>query len=208
MRTGHPRAEVVAHDDLRAAPEGLEGMDVGGHPVQQLLGAHRLGVEKARGAERGDEQLGIEELLAAPLVVDRDPASGEVDEELLAGLVLLAHDAVDVAAPAPVVLAELAVGVRIGKGLLVLEPEQHQRDVRPPELEVDLLPVRRRAHRRRCRSCREQQRLEAVVVEVLGQRPAKPGRLCAPEMVGDGRERHLQRRGALADAQALAETEA
>jgi hypothetical protein len=127
-------------------------MAVGGHPVQKLLGTDRLGIEVAGRPEDGHEQLSFEGHHTETLVVDGDPPSGEVDEQLLARLVLLAHDHVEMKPPAPVVLAELAVGVAVGEGLLVLEPQQHQGDVGTPELPVDVRPVRGgTGGRRRCR---------------------------------------------------------
>jgi len=119
------------------------------------------------------------------------PRPGEVHEELLARLVLLAHDDIDVPAPTSVELAELAVGVAVGEGLFVLEPQQHERDVGTPELEVHLAPVRHGTRVRRWGLRGEQAGLEGVVVQVLGQRPGEPRRLGPPDVVGHGGERDL-----------------
>jgi hypothetical protein len=126
--------------------------------------------------EDGHEQLGREGHLTAALVVDRDLGAREVHEQLLARLVRLTHDDVEVPAPAPVEQGELAVGVAVGEGLFVLVPQKHEGDVGTAQLEVDLLPVglRARTHRRGGRA--EQESLEAVIVEILGQRPAETGR--------------------------------
>lgn len=208
VRAGHPRAQVVAHHDGRASPRGLEGVHVGAHPVEQLLGTNRLGVEEAARPEHGHEQLGLEGRLAGLVVIDRDAMPREVDEELLACLVVLAHDDVDATPPPPVELAELAVGVAVGEDLLVLDPQQHQGDVGAPELDVDPGPVRQRAGRRwRGGGGGEQERLEGVVVEAIGEGPGDPGRLGPAQMVAHGRERHLERRCGVAQAEAFAQAQ-
>lgn len=66
-------------------------MDVGGDPVGQLLIRCRLGVCLAARAEDGHEELGLPDL-AGRRIGDRDGLAGEVDEQPLAGAVLLAHD--------------------------------------------------------------------------------------------------------------------
>jgi hypothetical protein len=168
-------------------------MAVGGHPVQEPLGANRLGVEEAGSTEDAHEQLGLEGDGPGAVVIDRDPVTGEIDKQLLSGLVLLAHDHVEVATPAPVVLAVLAVGVAVGEGLLVLEPQQHQGDVRTAELPVNGRPVGRGTGRRRRCCRREQPGLQGVVVHAVGQRPAQPGGLGPLHVVGHRGERDLER---------------
>ena len=59
--------------------------------------------------------------------------------------VLPAHDRVRVPLPAPVVPAEQAVLVSVGRTLLVLQVEQLQGDVWPPQLAMDLDPLGQRA---------------------------------------------------------------
>jgi len=97
-----------------------------GHPVQELLGGEGLGVEVVRRPGDGDEQLGVECHLAGSLVIDGDRLAREVDEELLARPVLLAHDDVDLSPKGPIQVGELAVAVTVRMVLAVLEPEQLQ----------------------------------------------------------------------------------
>ena len=61
--------------------------------------------------------------------MDGNGVAGVIDKELLAGLVLVAEDDVQLAAPAAVEFAEAAVTVAVGVVLAVLLPEQLQRDV-------------------------------------------------------------------------------
>jgi hypothetical protein len=55
------------------------------------------------------------------------PFAGVVDEELVAGQVLLPHRQLALGEPGPVVLAELAVAIPVGVLLQVLDVEQLQR---------------------------------------------------------------------------------
>jgi hypothetical protein len=92
----------------------------------------------------------------------------EVDEELFASLVLLAHRDVEVAPPAPVELGELAVGVAVGVGLFVLVPQEHERHALLRQFRSDVGEVGKRARLRVRLSGAEQARLEGLVVEILG----------------------------------------
>jgi len=97
---------------VAAAHEG-EGVDGGGHPVDQLLGGQRLGVEVAGSTGDGDEELGAGHLTGFA-VVDREGLAGE---ELLSGPVVLAHDDVHSSTPRPIEVGELAVGEAVGVDL-------------------------------------------------------------------------------------------
>lgn len=72
------------------------------------------------------------------------PAPGIIDEQLVARPVGLAQDGILPSEPAPILLAELAVLPAVRLRALVLLPQQHARDARPPELRVQLGEVRRR----------------------------------------------------------------
>ena len=85
-----------------------EGADVRRRPVGQGLGPCRLGEGVARGAEHGHEDLRLPHL--AGLAVDhRHRLPGVLDEQLLAGAVLLPHHQVELRGPGPVLLAEPAL---------------------------------------------------------------------------------------------------
>ena len=184
-------------------------MDVRRDPVGQLLAGQRLGIGVAAGAEDGHEQLRLPDL-AGVRVDDGQGLAGEVDEQLLARTVLLAHDHVEAALPAPVGRAEPGVLVAVGVGRLVFHPEQGERDAGPPQLAVDQGPVGQRPQRPHRRGCHrgEQPGLHLRVVHVVGQRPAEAGRPRPDEVVGHGRVGQPGGRADLAAAQALAQGEA
>jgi len=116
----------------------------------------------------------VECQLAAFSVIDGDRLAREVDEELLARPVLLAHDDVDLSPKGPIQVGELAVAVTVGMVLAVLEPEQLQGHALSPQLDVDVLPVRSGPDDALRHHWREQQLLERVVVELVGSGQDKP----------------------------------
>lgn len=63
-------------------------------------------------------------------IIDRNRRSGVIDEELFAGLVLLAQDHIRVLPLLLIEFAETAVGVAAGVGLPILLPDQSPRQVR------------------------------------------------------------------------------
>ena len=108
MGAADPRAQIVRDHELGTTPVELEGAYVRGRPVGQGLRPGGLGEGVARGAEHGHEDLRLTHL--AGLGVDhRHRLPGVVDEQFLAGAVLLAHHQVELSGPFPVLLAEPAV---------------------------------------------------------------------------------------------------
>ena len=85
-----PGLQVVGHDQARHAAEEAEHPDVRADPVRQRLGPGRLGVGEVRGAEHGDEDLRLADL-AGVRIDDGDLLAGVVDEDLVAGDVILPH---------------------------------------------------------------------------------------------------------------------
>jgi len=104
-----------------------------------------------------------------------DRGTGEVDEHLLPGPVVLTHHHVELLPPLPVPLAEPAVLVPVRVGPLVLHPQQLQGHALAPQLRVDPSPVRFRAAGPALGVARVQQRFQRRIVQVLGQRPAQAG---------------------------------
>ena len=146
---------------------------------------------------------------AGVAIDDRDSRAREVDEELLARPVLLAHDDVEPLGIDPISLGKPGVAKAVGAALPIFGPEQHERDVRSAELPVDRLPIRHRPvryRRRRCRSA-EEPFLELAVVGIGRQRPAKTGLGRSNEVVADGRPWHGQGDRDVASAQMLGPTE-
>src|SRR2546427_2385280 len=120
--------EVVGHRDRRDALDVLERVDVRGDPRAQILSFTRLGIRKARRPERGDEDRRLGDR-ARLRIDDVDAAARVVDEELLAGTVLLAHDEIELTPPRAVEITEARVPVAtLGMALAVLLPEQLERD--------------------------------------------------------------------------------
>jgi len=87
---GDAGLEVVGDEQLRAAPELLQHVDVRGDPGREALVFRGLGVQVAARPERADEQLDGPRLAGAP-VDDLGALAGEVDERLLPGPVHLPH---------------------------------------------------------------------------------------------------------------------
>ncbi|MCY1246280.1 hypothetical protein D9M72_594990 [compost metagenome] len=83
--------------------------------------------------------------MGAAAVGHGDGRSGIVDEQLLTGLVGLAHRALQALGPGVVALAELrvAIGLAAGIGVDILLPQQGQRDALAAQLLVDAGVVRR-----------------------------------------------------------------
>jgi len=201
------RLQVVGDDQLRGAAEEREGVHVGEKEALRALVLEDLGVGVAAGPEHGQKEGGLP-LLAAARVDVRELVAGPVDEELLAGLVFLAHDHVDAPLPGAVVLAEPGVGVAVGVAGAVLLPEQGQGDVLAGELGVHGRPVGLLGVGRGLAACAVEAPLKLAVGDVLGQRPAEPGGLEAREHVRDGRVRYAHRAGDGALREARLELEA
>ena len=135
--------ELIGDNGGRDPAVKGEGPRVARDPVGQLLGRGRLSVRVARGAEGRDEELHL----------DRRPRAGVeqarvlarvVDEELLAGVVHLAHRERPPREPAPVDVAELRVAVAVGVPLAVLEVQEGERDAPLAPLGVEVGTVRLR----------------------------------------------------------------
>ena len=164
------------------------------------MAAQRLGVEVARRAQHRDEEFGLEVEREGGFVVDGDGETRKVDEELLCGLVVEAHDDVATAPPVAVALAELGVAVTVGVQFAVFEPEQLQGHALLGELLLHGVVVGLGVTRRRVRDIGKESSLEGVVVHLLGQRPTEARHLRAIDVIADRRARHGQRRRGVANA--------
>src|SRR5690606_6406204 len=134
------------------------------------------------------DDLRLEEYLAGGAVDDRDRLTREVDEDLLAGLVLLAQHPVQAATPPAVALTEVAVLQPGRVRFLVLEPEQMKRHARTAlrlHLRMDRRPVRQRpGHVRRHRG-RKESPLQRRVREIVRKRPAQRRCRCPLQILPD-----------------------
>ncbi|BCO29927.1 hypothetical protein TspCOW1_00300 [Thiohalobacter sp. COW1] len=178
-------AQVVRDQQRRDPAEEGEGALVGGDPVRQPLRPGRLGVGVAGGAEHGDEDLRVADL-AAGRVDHLDGRPAVVDEQLLSGLMKLAHAALLPTGPVPIQVAVAAVTIgalAVGGG--VLGPLQLQGHALAFEFLVDGGEIRfDQAHRRL--GDRKQLPLQGRIVEVLRQRPAQSLGLTQAQILGDG----------------------
>jgi len=98
---GDPGLEIVADRLACDAAEISEGADMCRDPIRQLLAPYRLGIGEARCAQDGDKNLYRYDL-TGEAIDDLAGAAGEVDKQLLAGEMGLAHRRLQPACPAPV----------------------------------------------------------------------------------------------------------
>src|SRR5574341_668153 len=136
----HGALVVIRDQGGRHAAYVREGTDVAPDPGRKIGRAGRLGVRVVARAEDGDEE---RDRGAGPRGGIRDPErlAGVVEEQLLAGPVLLAETEVQGARPLAVVHAELAVLEAGRVPGLVLLPEELEGHPGMPELLVEGGPV-------------------------------------------------------------------
>ena len=136
--------------------------------------------------------------------MDRDRGSRPIDEQLLAGLVLLAQHHILLAAPALVQLAEAAVAIAVRVCLPVLLPEQLLRQVwMLLSLLVKVGEVRHRQHRRASPwRPTEQRSLQPVFVPLLPKRPRDSGSFGPLQILVYGAEANRATAGDLPQPQA------
>lgn len=155
----------------------------------------RLRVGVAAGAKGRDEDRSLGDL-AGLRVDDVRGLPSVVDEQLLAGTVVLAHYHIEGLAPLPIARAELGVLVPVGVLRLVLLPQQHERDALALELAEHRGEVRFWAvllPQRRWVECG----FQSGVVEVVRQRPGQAGHLGAKLAVRHRRGRNPETAGHL-----------
>ncbi|MNQ75957.1 hypothetical protein D3C85_907730 [compost metagenome] len=186
MRFAHRTAQVVRHHDLRDPVEEGEAAGVRAQPVRQLLRPGSLGEGVAGGTEHRDEHLRLADL-AAVTVDHRHRLPGVVDEQLLAGAVLLAHHHIQPSLPGAVVVAEPAVLIALRVRQSVLLPEQRQGHARTAQLGLDRRPVGQwsllAGHRGQRR---EQPSFQLGIRQAGWQWPGQPGSLAARQIVANG----------------------
>ncbi|MGY3463246.1 hypothetical protein ACVW0I_000117 [Bradyrhizobium sp. LM6.11] len=181
-----PALEIVAHRLPRHAAEIGKGPSVRGDPVRQALAEAGFGIGVVRGAEHGDEDLHAAHLAAEP-VNHLHGMAGIVDEQLLAGDMDLAQGRLEAAGPLLVAFAEPRIAEAVGVCVAILLPQQHQRDVRAPQLAMHERPVWMRTlvagpiRRRRKQAVVELD----VVVQLRRQRPGQTGAAGSVEVLAD-----------------------
>ncbi len=189
-----PALEVVGHDEAGDAAEETEQADMRADPVGQRLGPGRLGVGQARRAEHRHEDLGLAHD-AGGRIDDPDLLAGVVDEDLVAGGMVLAHHRGEPALELPVEIAEPGVAVAVRMGLPVLLPEHHQVDPGAAHLPDQARPVRlgQPAHALLHPGPGKQALLQHRVGDLGAERPGQAGGARSGEVVLHGRAGDAQR---------------
>jgi hypothetical protein len=176
--------QVVGHDRLGHPADEGQGPNVAADPIGQLLAPGRLGVGEVGSAEHGDEDLGLPNLTGRQ-VDYLDGLAGVVDEQLVAGDVVLSHHRGQPPPPELIELAESAQPVAVGLLDPVFLPQQAQGHARPLQLGMDPRPIRlctvALAWRRR-----KEPALQLGVVQFVGQGPAHAAISGAMNVVGHG----------------------
>ena len=125
LRVPRAGSKIRACCDLPAVwccrTKELQGSDVGADPVRQRLARQRFGVCVVARTQDRDEELGSRDFAGRP-IDDRDRVAREVEEELLAGAVLLAQDDVKTVGVCPIALGKPGVAEAIGAALAVFGP--------------------------------------------------------------------------------------
>src|SRR6266446_4916273 len=122
---GDPGLEIVADRLAGDAAEISEGADMCRDPIRQLLAPYRLGVCEARCTQDSDKNLYRYDL-TGEAIDDLASAAGEVDKQLLAGDMGLAHRRLQPARPTLVKVAEPGIAEPVGRAGSVLLPQQRQ----------------------------------------------------------------------------------
>ena len=190
----HTALEIVGHDETRHAAKEAEHAHMGLDPVRQRLCPGRLRVGVVGSAEHRDEDLGLAHL-AGRRIHDRDLLAGVVDENLVAGDVMLAHHRREATLKLAIQIAEPRVAVAVRMNLAILLPQHHQIDARPLELARQCRPVRLAAAppARLDAAASKQSLFENLVAPLGRQRPTDPRRPRPFKIVLDGAARHSER---------------
>ena len=168
-RLRHRRLDVVGHHELRRPAHVLEAAHVRGAPVLDLLGRCRLGVEPARHPHRGHEH---PRLALDPVDQDRHRHARVIDKQPLSGAAVLAHRHVPARSPFPEPATPGRIAHSVGMRLAPFLPQQHQRHAAAGQVLLDLRPVHVRPIRSPGPSI--ERRLQDLLVQVAGLRPAQP----------------------------------
>ncbi len=153
---GDAGLEVVADQLPRGTAEEAEGVDVTTDPVRQALAPADLSIGQTGRAQHGDKDLCCPDLTGRR-IDHRQGLPGEVDEQLVASDMGLAHGQRHPAAPRGVEVAEPAVAITLRLPDPILLPQQQQGHPGTAQFEMDPRPVGLWPHRLRGRERRAEQ---------------------------------------------------
>ena len=198
------RLQIVGNDQSRNTVEEAEHAHMGADPIGQCLRPGCLRIGEVGGSENGDEEFGFTDL-ASPAIDDGDLLAGIVDEDLVAGDVLLAHRRRQPLFETAEEFAEPAVAIAVGINGAVFLPQDLEGDARLLHLNDEIGPARFRtpAHALFYAGAVEELALDRIVGHLARQRPAQPCRRCSPQIVLDGASRHAEHHGDLPGAGAV-----
>lgn len=161
-----------------------------GDPIRQGLRPRGLRVGIVRRAEDGDKHLRRADGAGAA-VLYRHGLAGVIDEEFLAGAVLLPQTAIQGLGPGPVEITKPTVLIAVRRLGAVLLPQQREGDALACELAMDGGPVRQGpVPLRLVRPGRIEARVQLRVGQSLGQGPRHPGRPRTTQRLGHRTARH------------------
>src|SRR5580658_7927908 len=121
----HAGTWVIWNDEARRALAVFEGGHVTLYPVAQVLAQSGPCKGIGAGPENGDEQGSRCDFVGSP-VIEGNRVTGPVDEQLLAGAMLLAQHYILIARPALVQLTQAAVAVSVRLRFPIFLPDQLQ----------------------------------------------------------------------------------
>jgi hypothetical protein len=133
--------QIVGDDEPRQAAAEPEQAHMRADPVRQPLRPAGLRIGVVRSTEHGDEDLGRPHL-AGDRIDDGDLLAGVIDEQLVAGDVVLPHGRCQAMLEVTVELAEAAVAVPVGMASAVFFPEHHEVDAWSLHLAHQCSPIR------------------------------------------------------------------
>ena len=188
-----PALQIVGNQQLRRAAEEAEHAHMRAGPVRQRLRPGRLGVGEVRSAEHADKNLRLTDL-SRRRIGDPDPLARIVDERLLPGDVVLAHNGSQPPFEPTQQITEATVAVALGMDLSVFFPEDRHRHPRTLQLARQGRPVRFGPPPLALRDPgpSKQPGFQSLFGDVVGQRPCQPGRPRPLQIVLDRRARHAK----------------
>ena len=193
VRGGHAALQVVRDPDRRAAAEVLHHAHVRADPRRQILTARGLRIDQAARPEHADEEFDDDDL-ARRRIHQRRALPGEIDEELLARAMHLAHRRFQRPCPPPIPLTKLAVPVPSRMPRAILQPQQRERHARLLQFLVQLTPIGDHPIAGRPdRRSRKHARFQSGVIHVVREGPRQARRRHTLQVRGDRAQPHRAR---------------